>query len=174
MLWNVPILTYISYFKCWDHSSGLSGGYFEEILYRRKKNLDIHFSHNSAPQYHAEETQAFSVQFRGSSIYLVSCSSSLLECSAACVNFHTRLHLELHKSDIIFNYITGKWLSSETLLEGLQSVSKDRNRCNSRNELHWLTSLLNPLSSVWSQWLEVMQNSAYDFGYFGTTFCCVL
>lgn len=64
---------------------------FEEILHRKK--IRIYPSHNSAPQYYAEETRAFSGQFRESSIYLTSCSPSLLDCNAACVNFHTRLHL---------------------------------------------------------------------------------
>lgn len=73
-----------------------------------KKYIRRYTSHNSAPQYYAEETQAFSVQFRESSIYLISCSPSLLECNPTCVNFPTRLHLELRRSDIIFNYVTGK------------------------------------------------------------------
>lgn len=88
-------------------------------------------------------TGFLSAHFRESSIYLFSCSPSLLECNAMCVYFHTRLHLELDRSDKIFNYDPHKRLSSEPLLGGLQSVSKAGNRftlgmnCISQ----WLASL---------------------------------
>lgn len=111
---------------------------FEEILNRNNflKKIRIYTS-LSSPWCCSGATGFLSAQFRGSSICLVSCSPSLLECNATCVNFHTRLHLELHRSDKIFNYNPRKRLSSEPLLGGLQTVSKAGNRCTFRNQLHF-------------------------------------
>lgn len=111
---------------------------FEEILSRNKflKKIRIYTSHNS-PWCCAGDTGFLSAQFRESSIYLVSCSPTMFECNAMCANFHTRLHLELHRSDKIFNYDPRKRVSSEPLPGGLQTVSKAGNRCTFRNELYF-------------------------------------
>lgn len=132
--------------------------------------IRIYTSHNSPPRYYAGDTGFLSAQFRESSVYLVSCSPSLLECNATSVNFHTRLHLELHRSVKIFNYVARKRLSSEPLLGGLQTVSKAGNRWNFRNKLHFSMACIpsNPRvqwnqkqSKIWPTMLAVPVRLSY-------------